>query len=104
MSTSVPMPETPTTSDRVADAVQHVAHSSHKARLFQSMAEDAIETGVHAARRSFRRRMRELEDLSDDAVRRIRRRPLTAVGTAVAVGVAVGLVVGLISRRPCSRT
>ena len=93
-----------TTADRVTDAVRHVAHASHKARLFQSMAEDAIETGVHAARRSFRRRLREIEDLSDEAARRIRRRPLAAVGMAVAVGAAVGLMVGWMSRRSSGRT
>ena len=63
MSTSAETTEAVTTADRVADAVRHVAHASHRARLFQSMAEDAIETGVHAARRSFRRRLREIEDL-----------------------------------------
>ena len=104
MSTSAETTEAVTTADRVADAVRHVAHASHRARLFQSMAEDAIETGVHAARRSFRRRLREIEDLSDEAVRRIRRRPLAAIGMAVAVGAAVGLIAGWISRRPCART
>ena len=104
MSRSVDMPETVTTSDRVADAVRQVAHTSHKARMFQSMAEDALETGVHAARRSLRRRLREIEDLSDDAIRRIRRRPLAAVGVAVALGAALGVLVASITRRPSGST
>jgi ElaB/YqjD/DUF883 family membrane-anchored ribosome-binding protein len=97
--------ETPnvTTADRVTDAVERVAHASHQAHILKSMAQDAIEGGVHAARRTMKRRVRQLEDLADSATLRIRRRPLAAIGTAAAVGMAVGLVIGVIARRTCSR-
>jgi ElaB/YqjD/DUF883 family membrane-anchored ribosome-binding protein len=86
--------------NRVVDACRQTAHLSHEARLLKSLATDAVEDGVHAAKRAIKRSVVELEDLQDEAVHRVRRQPLRAVGIAVGVGLVVGLAVGWISRRP----
>jgi len=86
--------------DRVADAGRQTAHFSHEARLLKSLATDAVEDGVHAAKRAIKHGVVELEDLKDEAVHRVRRQPLRAVGFAVGVGLVVGVAVGWISRRP----
>ena len=90
----------PTVGDRVVDAWRGAAHMSHEARLLKSVAEDAIEDGVHAAKRaikSVQRRVEELRDLKDEATYRVKRRPLQAVGAAFGIGVAVGVAVGWIA-------
>jgi len=58
------------TADRIADAVRHSAHISHEVRMVGSMARDAGEEGVHAAKRAIRRVRRSvemLEDMKDEA-------------------------------------
>ncbi len=88
-----------TTADRIADAVRQAAHFSHKARLLRSMARDAGEEGVHAAKRAIRRARRgveALEDFRDDAAHYVKRQPFRAVGIAAGVGLLVGVVVGWI--------
>ena len=89
--------------DRVVDACRQSAHLSHEARLLKSLATDAIEDGVHAAKRaitSVKRGVEELADLKDEAVHRLKRRPLRAVGIALGVGLVLGLAVGRTGRRP----
>ena len=95
----------PTAEDRAVDARRQAAHISHEARLLKSVAE-AIEDGVHAAKReikSVQRRVEELGDLKDEAIHRVKRQPLQAVGAAFGVGLAMGLAVGWIARRPGRR-
>ncbi len=85
--------------DRLVDAGRHVAHLSHEAQLLKSVAGDAIEDGVHSARRAMkaaRRRIHQLGDFRDDAAYRVKRQPLAAVGIAAGTGLIVGLVSGWI--------
>jgi ElaB/YqjD/DUF883 family membrane-anchored ribosome-binding protein len=89
----------PTTGDRIVDGSRHAAHLTHEARLLKSVAEDAIEEGLHKAKRAVRRRVREIQDLRDDAVRQVRRQPLAAVGAALGAGLLTGLVAGLVIGR-----
>ncbi len=92
---------TPSIGGRLADAARHAAHLSHEARMVKSMAEDAIEDGVHRARRtvkSVRRGIERLEDIRDDATRYVKRRPLTTTAMAAGVGLVVGLMAGWIAR------
>ena len=42
----------PSVRDRVVDACRQTAHLSHEARLLKSLATDAVEDGVHAAKRA----------------------------------------------------
>lgn len=66
-------PGNATVQDRVVDAYRHGAHRSHEARWLKSLAVDAVEDGVHAARRaiaSLKRRIEELADSKDEAAHR----------------------------------
>jgi len=92
----------PSIRERVVDAARHVAHVSHEAHLLKSLAADAVEDGVHAAKRavkSVERRVEKLGDLKDEAAYRVKRQPLKAVGIAVGVGLVVGAAVAWIGAR-----
>lgn len=83
----------PNVKDRIVDAARHAAHFSHEARLAKSIAQDAIEDGVHAAKRALKRVRRgvdRLEDVKDETARYVKRQPFKAVGVAAAVGLLVG--------------
>jgi ElaB/YqjD/DUF883 family membrane-anchored ribosome-binding protein len=74
--------------------------------LIESLATDAVDDGVHAARRaikSVRRGVEELGDLKDEAVHRVKRQPLKALSVAVGVGLVLGLTIGWIGRVPKQR-
>jgi hypothetical protein len=86
--------------ERVTDACRRAAHLSHEAHLFRSVAEDAIEDGVHAAQRAMkvaRRRVADfgegLENVKDEATIQVKRHPLGAVAAAFGVGMGLGVVV-----------
>ena len=88
--------EKPTVHDRITDAYRHAAHISHEAQLLKSVAQDAVEDGVHAAKRAIKsigRRAEALGDLKDEAVYRVKRRPFQAIGAAFGVGLVLGLAV-----------
>jgi ElaB/YqjD/DUF883 family membrane-anchored ribosome-binding protein len=95
-----------TVRDRAIDACRQAAHLSHEAHLFKSLAADAVDDGVHAARRairSVRRSVEELADLKDEAVHRVKRQPFKAVSVAVGAGLVLGLAIGWIGRGPRPR-
>ena len=86
-----------TISERVANGCRQAANLSHDARALRTAAEDAIENGVHAAKRaikSARRRVEDIGDLRDEAIHRVRRQPVAAVGIAAAAGFAFGIALG----------
>jgi ElaB/YqjD/DUF883 family membrane-anchored ribosome-binding protein len=91
-------------SDRISDACRHATHLSHEVRLLKSLATDAAEDGVHAAKRaitsSVKRGVEGLEDLKDEAVHRVKRQPLKAVSIALGAGLVLGWAAGWIGRRP----
>ena len=92
----------PTAHDRAIDAARKVAHLSHEAQLLKSLAADAIEDGVHAAKRAIKsveRRVEGLGDRTDEVAYRVKRHPLTAVALAAGVGVVLGAAVGWICGR-----
>jgi ElaB/YqjD/DUF883 family membrane-anchored ribosome-binding protein len=91
-----------TMTDRVTDGVRHAAHFSHQVRLMKSMARDAGEEGVYAAKRVVRRAQRSVErlhDLKDEAAYRVKREPFKAVGVAAGAGLLIGVVAGWMLRR-----
>ena len=95
--------QVPTPGDWVVDACGQAAHFSHDARLLTSVTQDAIEDGVHAARRAIktvRRRVELLDDTKNEAIHRLKRRPLVAVDIGVGIGLALGFAVGWIACRP----
>jgi ElaB/YqjD/DUF883 family membrane-anchored ribosome-binding protein len=93
----------PTVADRIADAVRHAAHFSHEARLVTSMARDAGEEGVHAAKRAIkharRRGVEALEDLKEEAAHYVKRQPFKALGLAFGVGLQLGLLMAWVGGR-----
>jgi|SRR5689334_17885018 ElaB/YqjD/DUF883 family membrane-anchored ribosome-binding protein len=92
----------PCASDRIVDAARVATHIAHEARLLKTVAQDVIEDGLHAAKRSMKaveRRAQELGDLKADALRRVKRHPVLAVGGAFGVGMLVGVVAGWIGLR-----
>ena len=71
--------------------------------IAQSLATDAVERGVHGAKRaitSVERGVEELAELKDEGVHRVRRHPRRAVGIALRAELVLGLAVGWIGRRP----
>jgi ElaB/YqjD/DUF883 family membrane-anchored ribosome-binding protein len=91
--------ERPTAAHRIAQAVRQGAHAAHEAQLFRSMARDAVESRIHAARLGVKRGARRVEDLTDDAITFVRRRPIQSVGAGFGVGLGIGLVVAFFARR-----
>ncbi|MEO8678239.1 MAG: hypothetical protein ABI665_04285 [Vicinamibacterales bacterium] len=66
--------------------------------------EEAIDDGVHAAKRAFkavRRSADDFADLKDEAVHRIRRQPFKSAGIALGIGVVLGVAVGWFATRQC---
>src|SRR5581483_4494474 len=92
--------------DRIVDTVRQAAHATHEARLFKTLAEDALEDGIHTAKRAIqtaqRRVVADFGDLKDEAARCVRRQPLAAAGTAFGAGLAIGAILAW-SLRPAAR-
>ena len=91
--------EKPSMAARFVDAARHAVHVSHEARAVKSLAEDAIEDGVHATRRAVRRGIERLEDIKDDAIHCVKRQPLKTVAMVAGVGFMVGLASGWVAAR-----
>jgi ElaB/YqjD/DUF883 family membrane-anchored ribosome-binding protein len=92
----------PTAHDRVVDAGRRAAHLSHEAHLMKSVASDAIEDGVYAARRALkaaRHRVEDLRDLKDETAYRVKREPFKAVAIAAGAGLVAGMIVGWLGGR-----
>jgi ElaB/YqjD/DUF883 family membrane-anchored ribosome-binding protein len=92
----------PSAADRITDAIRHGAHLAHEARLMKSMARDAGEEGVHAAKcaiKRMRRGIETLEDVRDDAARYLKHQPFKAIGVAGSAGLLIGVAVGWIGAR-----
>ena len=90
----------PTTArDRVVDAVGRAAHVAHEARLLKTLAADAIEDGVHAAKRAVTRGARDIEDLRDEAAYRVKRVPLMSIALATGAGLLLGIAFAWLGRR-----
>jgi len=103
--TTVELPDsdvTPTVRDRLIDAARQAAHLTHETELLKTLAADAMDDGVDAARRamtSLKRGVERVEDFGDDTAHWIRRRPLKAVTIGAGAGVVLGIVAGLLAGR-----
>lgn len=88
--------------ERVLDATRRAAHLPREAKHLTSMAAEAVEDGVHTAKRALKtvkRGVERLDDLKDDATYRIKREPWKAVAIAAGAGLAVGTLVGWFGAR-----
>lgn len=84
----------PTTQDRLVDVVGRAANVAHEARVLRTMAADAVEDGVHAAKRAVTRGARDFEEFWETAAYRIKKAPFLAVAIAAGAGLLVGTVCG----------
>jgi ElaB/YqjD/DUF883 family membrane-anchored ribosome-binding protein len=90
------------TRGRLRASCRHVAHLGHEARLFQTLAADAIEDSAYAARRTIKRLKRRAQDLldtRDEMALRVKREPLKALGLAFGAGLLVGALANWAARR-----
>ena len=94
-----PMASDTSIRDRAVDTVRQAAHVAHEARLLKTLATDAMEDGVHAAKRAITRRMHDLEDLREAAAYRVKRAPLASVGVFFGAGILIGAAIGLFAGR-----
>jgi ElaB/YqjD/DUF883 family membrane-anchored ribosome-binding protein len=83
-----------TASDRVADVIGRPAHVAHEARVLKTIAADAVEDAVHAARRAATRTGRDIEAWRETAAYRIKKAPFVAVAIAAGIGLLVGVASG----------
>ncbi|HEY8462145.1 MAG TPA: hypothetical protein VIM99_17280 [Blastocatellia bacterium] len=60
---------------------------------------DAVEDGLGAAKRAVKQGRRAAEDMVDDAERRIKRDPLSAIGVSFGIGMGLGTVIGVLLAR-----
>ena len=71
--------------------------ASTEARVLATKAGEAVEEGVHAARRSYRLAKHRVEDAADEASTCIRKQPFKAVGTALGAGLVIGVAGGFLA-------
>jgi ElaB/YqjD/DUF883 family membrane-anchored ribosome-binding protein len=91
---------TPSISSRLAAAARRAGHVSHEARMVRSLAEDAIEEGVHKAKRTVRtvrRGIERLQDIRDEGIHYVKRRPVASVALAAGIGLVAGVAAGLVA-------
>lgn len=98
-----PQTDDPTLRGRVIDTARQAGHLAHEARMLKTRATDAVEDGMHAARRVVTRSVHDLEDLRDTTATRVGKAPFASVGLTFAAGLLLGAVVGWFGRRPASR-
>lgn len=87
--------------EQAAEVVRQASHLAHEARRLKTLATDAVEDGLHAAKRTMTRSFRSAEDLRDKTAYRIKQAPFATVALALAAGVFLGMAAfwGLKNRR-----
>jgi len=99
---TVETPGPTTVGDKATNVIREATHAAHKARLFTSLAADAVEDGVYAARRAARVAKRDLEDARDELVHQVKQKPFQALAIALVAGVGLGVLTA-IAARGCKR-
>ncbi len=89
--------------NRAMDILGRASHLAHEVKLAKTIATDAAEDGARAARRAVKQTVYRAQDLADDTVHQVKRRPLQALGIAFAAGSCLGLMVGWLGRRTLVR-
>lgn len=82
--------------EQISDKIDETARKASRAA---TVAEDALEDGVIAARRAAKYGSEVAVCFYDDTKKRIQRNPIETVAAAGAIGVAVGAAVGWVLRR-----
>jgi ElaB/YqjD/DUF883 family membrane-anchored ribosome-binding protein len=83
-----------TLKEKAPDKPQHPAgHMGQRIRQTRANMLDAVDNGLHAAKRAVRKRKMAAQDLVDGAALQVRHRPLQSLGVALAAGMLIGAVV-----------
>jgi ElaB/YqjD/DUF883 family membrane-anchored ribosome-binding protein len=77
----------------MAQAAFATAAENETVRLKSAVA-DALEDGVHAARRAMKHGLSMAEDIMDDAAHEVKRHPLEAMATTTILSFTAGVLVG----------
>jgi hypothetical protein len=85
--------------ERAADTVRQAAHFAHEVRLLKTLAADAAEDGVRAARRTIKQARQAALDARDELTYRVKREPRKAMAVMFGLGALCGLGLGLACRR-----
>jgi ElaB/YqjD/DUF883 family membrane-anchored ribosome-binding protein len=72
------------------------ADATREARVLAAKASEAVEDGLHAARRSYKIARRRADDAAGDVAAYIKKQPLMTVGVALGAGLVLGLAGGFI--------
>lgn len=80
--------------DRVKNSARSATDFAREASHLKARAADVLEDGLHDARRTLKRGMHELEDLRDEAVVHVRKKPLAAMGATFLAGLTLGMALG----------
>lgn len=86
--------------EKAADVIRNATQLTGDARRLKTAATDALEDGLHTAKRAVTTARRDAAELKDEAVYRIKREPFKAVGIAFAAGLGMGALIAAIVRRP----
>jgi ElaB/YqjD/DUF883 family membrane-anchored ribosome-binding protein len=86
--------------DRMVEKTRQAEEFAKEARELKARATEVFEDGMHAARRTLKRRVHDFEDLRNDTARRVKRAPFTALGVTFAAGLMLGVIVGWVGHRP----
>jgi hypothetical protein len=78
--------------ERASDAAKCLATVSEDARQLTSRASEAIDDGVHSARRAMKTVRRDLIDARDNAVHSVKRAPVRSMAFAFGAGFAAAIV------------
>ena len=84
--------------ERAADTVRQAAHFAHEVRLLKTLAADAAEDGVRAARRTIKQARQAALHARDDLTYRVKREPRKAMAVMFGLGALCGVVLVLACR------
>jgi len=85
--------------DKGLDAIRRAAQLSHEAKRLKTLATDAVEDGLHTAKRAAITAGRNAAEFSDDIAHEVKRKPFTAMAIVFASGMLLGMLAGWVGRR-----
>lgn len=87
------------TTAHIADTLQQAANLSKEAELLKTLAADAVEDGLQAARQTIEQAKQRAVGARDELAHRVQREPMKAMAVIFASGAVIGLGLGLLCRR-----
>jgi ElaB/YqjD/DUF883 family membrane-anchored ribosome-binding protein len=81
-------------SQTAREAQEQLTHLAEEAAERKAAIAEAVEDGMHTARRAAKHGYRATEDFVDDTAHRIKQDPLRAVGISFLAGIGLGMALG----------